>query len=83
VIPDYIELVPIISGDTLPVRCVPDALEHEMLGIVLAAAKELPWGGTIWLTTEHVGSDTVRIDVLENGRGTGQDVTLQTSVASS
>ena len=75
-LPAYVELSPIVSGDTPPVRCVPEVLEHEMLDIVLEAATKLPWGGTIWLTAERSGTDTVRIEVLENGRGTGGDVTL-------
>lgn len=77
--PAYVELVPIISSDTPPVLCVPEVLEREMLDLVLEAATKLPWGGTIWLTTELVSSDTVRIDVLENGLGTGDDVTLRTA----
>lgn len=77
--PAYIELAPIISGDTPPVHCVPEILEHEMLDIVLEAATKLPWGGTIWLTAERSGSDTVRIEILENGLGTGGDVTLRTA----
>ena len=75
--PAYVELAPIVSGDTPPVRCVPEVLEHEVLDIVLEAATKLPWGGTIWLTAERSGTDSVRIEVLENGRGTGGDVTLQ------
>lgn len=77
--PAYVELAPIVSGDTPPVRCVPEILENEMLDIVLEAATKLPWGGTIWLTAERSGTDTVRIEVLENGRGTGGDVTLHTA----
>ncbi len=77
--PAYVELVPIISADTPPVRCVPEVLEHEMFDIVLDAAAKLPWGGTIWLTAELASNDTVRIDVLENGLGTGDDVTLRTA----
>ncbi|HSN25310.1 MAG TPA: hypothetical protein VLT45_03465 [Kofleriaceae bacterium] len=77
--PAYVELVPIISPDTPPVRCVPEVLEHEMFDIVLDAAAKLPWGGTIWLTVELASNDTVRIDVLENGFGTRDDVTLRTA----
>jgi len=37
VVPDYIELVPIIAEGTPSVRCVPAVLEHVMLEIVLKA----------------------------------------------
>jgi hypothetical protein len=81
VVPDYIELVPVIAADTPPVRCVPAVLEHVMLEIVLQAAAKLPWGGTIWLTADRAGVDEVLIDVLENGHGTGHDLTLRASAA--
>lgn len=74
--PAYVELVPIVSGDAPAVRCVPEILEREIFDMVLDAAAKLPWGGTIWLTAELVDDDTVRIDVLENGHGTGDDVRL-------
>lgn len=77
--PAYVELAPLVSDDTPPVRCVPEVLAHEVLDIVLEAATKLPWGGTIWLTAERTGTDTVRIEVLENGLGTGGDVTLHTA----
>ncbi|MBV8762818.1 MAG: hypothetical protein JO257_36370 [Deltaproteobacteria bacterium] len=77
--PAYVELVPVISAGTPAVRAIPEILEHEMFDIVLEAAAKLPWGGTIWLTAELASDDTVRIDVLENGRGTGDDVTLRTA----
>jgi hypothetical protein len=81
VVPEYIELVPIIANDTPPVRCIPAVLEHVMLEMILEAATKLPWGGTIWLTSERSGLDTVQVDVLENGRGTGHDLTLRASAA--
>jgi hypothetical protein len=81
VVPEYIELVPLISSDTPPVRCVPAVLEHVMLEIILMAAAKLPWGGTIWLTAERSELGEVRVDVLENGRGTGHDLTLRASAA--
>lgn len=79
VVPDYIELVPMVAAGTPPVRCVPAVLEHVMLEIVLKAAAKLPWGGTVWLTADRSGVDEVLIDVLENGRGTGHDLTLRAS----
>lgn len=79
VVPEYIELVPMIAADTPAVRCVPAVLEHVMLEIVLKAAAKLPWGGTIWLTADRSGVDEVLIDVLENGHGTGHDLTLRAS----
>jgi hypothetical protein len=81
VVPAYIELVPIIAADTPPVRCIPAVLEHVMLEIILKAAAKLPWGGTVWLTAERSGLDEVQIDVLENGYGTGHDLTLRASGA--
>lgn len=81
--PGHVELVLHVSRDTPPVRCVPEVLEHEMFDIVLEAAAKLPWGGTIWLTAELASNDTVRIDVLENGLGTGDDVTLRTAAPTS
>jgi hypothetical protein len=77
--PAYVELVPVVAGDTPPVRCVPEVLEHEIFDIVLEAAAKLPWGGTIWLTAEPASNDTVRVNVLENGRGTGDEVTLRSA----
>jgi hypothetical protein len=81
VIPEYVELVPMISADTPAVCCVPAVLEHVMLEIVLKAASKLPWGGTIWLTAERSGVDEVQVEVLENGHGTGHDLTLRASAA--
>jgi hypothetical protein len=81
VVPEYIELVPIISPDTPQVRCVPAVLEHVMLEMILQAATKLPWGGTIWLTAERSGLDAVQVDVLENGLGTGHDLKLRASAA--
>jgi hypothetical protein len=77
VVPDHVELVPMISDETPPVRCVPAVLEHVMLEIVLQAASKLPWGGTIWLTAQRWGADEVQVEVLENGHGTGHDLTLR------
>lgn len=81
VVPEYIELVPMIAAETPAVRCVPAVLEHVMLEIVLKAAAKLPWGGTIWLTADRCGTDEVLVDVLENGYGTGHDLTLRASAA--
>jgi hypothetical protein len=81
VVPEYVELVPMIADNTPPVRCVPAVLEHVMLEIVLEAAAKLPWGGTIWLTAERFGTDEVQVEVLENGAGTGHDLTLRASSA--
>jgi DNA-binding NarL/FixJ family response regulator len=81
VVPDHIELVPIIAEGTPSVRCVPAVLEHVMLEIVLKAAAKLPWGGTIWLTADRCGTDEVLVDVLENGNGTGHDLTLRATAS--
>jgi hypothetical protein len=70
-----------ISAGTPSVQCIPEVLEHVMLEIILKAAVKLPWGGTIWLTAERARLDEVRIDILENGHGTGQDLTLRASSA--
>lgn len=77
VIPEYIELAPLIAVDTPPVRCVPAVLEHVLLDALLRAATQLPWGGTIWLTAERGDDGQVRIDVLENGAGSGHDLSLR------
>lgn len=79
VIPEYIELVPIIAAETLPVRCVPDVLEHVVYELVLRAAAQLPWGGTVWLTATPGADGEVQLDVLENGRGRILDLTLRAS----
>lgn len=79
VIPEYIELVPIIAAETLPVRCVPDVLEHVVYELVLRAAAHLPWGGTVWLTATPGADGEVQLDVLENGRGRILDLTLRAS----
>ncbi len=77
VIPEYIELAPLIAVDTPPVRCIPAVLEHVILEALLRAATQLPWGGTIWLTAERGDDGQVRIDVLENGAGSGHDLSLR------
>jgi hypothetical protein len=77
VIPEYIELAPLIALDTPPVRCVPAVLEHVLLEALLRATTQLPWGGTIWLTAECGDDGQVRIDVLENGAGSGHDLSLR------
>jgi hypothetical protein len=79
VIPEYIELVPIVAAGTLPVRCVPDVLEHVVYELVLRAVTQLPWGGTVWLTATPGADGEVQLDVLENGRGRILDLTLRAS----
>jgi len=80
VVPGHIELVAIVAGDTLPVRCVPEMLERLVLDLVLQAAHALPWGGTVWLTAAPGADGEVKLDVLENGLGRVLDLTLRASV---
>ncbi len=78
-IPDIVELVPIVAADTPPVQCEPAILEHVVLELILQACAALPWGGTIWLTAGPGADGEVKLDVLENGRGESLDLTLRVS----
>lgn len=80
VVPPFVELVPLVAVDTLPVRCVATLLEQVVYEIVLRACGHLPWGGTVWLTAAPGAEGEVTLDVLENGRGEIRDVTLRASV---
>jgi len=79
VVPDYIELVPMVAADTLPVHCVPAVLEHVMFELVLRACTALPWGGTVWLTATPGADGEVKLEVLENGHGHVLDLSLRAS----
>ena len=81
VVPEQIELVPMVAVDTLPVRCVASILEQVVYEIVLRACTHLPWGGTVWLTAAPAADGEVRLDVLEDGRGEIRDVRLPTSAS--
>lgn len=83
VIPEYIELVPIVGGDIATVSCVPAVLEHVVLELVLQACTQLPWGGTVWLTASPGEDGEVKLDVLENGRGRVLDLVLRASAPAS
>lgn len=78
-VPDYIEVVPMVAADTHPVRCVPSVLEQVVLELVLRAAAQLPWGGTVWITATPGADDEVKLDVLENGHGHVLDLVLRAS----
>jgi hypothetical protein len=82
-VPDYIELVPIVAADTPAVHCVPAILEQVVFELVLQACTALPWGGTVWLTAGPGDDGEVKLDVLENGLGEIQDLTLRASAVGS
>lgn len=82
-VPDYIELVPIVAAGTPTVLCVPAILEQVVHELVIQACAALPWGGTIWLTAGPGANGEVKLDVLENGLGEIQDLTLRASAVGS
>lgn len=79
VVPEHIELVPMVAVDTSPVQCVAKLLEETVYEAVLRACTHLPWGGTVWLTAAPGEDGQVTLDVLENGRGEIHDVQLRAS----
>jgi hypothetical protein len=76
-VPEYVELAPLVAADTPPAHCMPSVLEHVLLELLLRAATALPWGGTIWVIAERGTDGQVRLDVVENHRGTGHDLSLR------
>lgn len=78
---ELVEVVVMVEPGTQPVCCVPDALEHVVIDLVVQACKSLPWGGIVWLTATPGGDGEVKLDVLENGGGRVQDFTLLASPA--
>lgn len=82
-VPDYIELVPIVAAGTPAVVCVPAILEQVVYELVIQACAALPWGGTVWLTAGPGRDGEVKLDVLENGLGEIQDLTLRASAVGS
>jgi signal transduction histidine kinase len=79
VLPDYIEVAPLIAAETPHVSCDPAVLEHMLLELVLQATTVLPWGGTVWVTVMADADGQVLLDVLENGHGHVRDLTLRAS----
>lgn len=78
-----VEVIVMVEPETQPVCCVPDVLEHVVIDLIMHACRALPWGGIVWLTATPGDDGEVKLDVLENGGGHVQDLTLLASPAMS